>query len=281
MRGRGFLEKDAFVAVLLFSLFWLWMLFAFLKSIMRAVGKVGQWLFTPWGSNDDLMPTLRGPDDGSVWPAAGYQHYSALQARNPVPVIPDVMVGMKQALDQEKRTAEQFARDIEDWKHAIGELTRAAETWTDKAAAALAAGRNDLARAAIVERQRTQQRIAELEGDVAEMQRLLASHSNDIQGLESKLSTIYRRNRIAEARINAAETSSRTRELLYGEQVNDALSRFGELERAADLAEGRAESLSLGAPQAERSPLEEAAIDAQLAALTRSPATFGRKRLAS
>ena len=248
------------MAVLLFSLFWLWMLFAFLKSIMRAVGKVGQWLFTPWGSNDDLMPTLRGPDDGSVWPAAGYQHYSALQARSPVPVIPDVMVGMKQALDQEKRTAEQFARDIEDWKHAIGELTRAAETWTDKAAIRC---------------------WVRCRSTIAEMQRLLASHSNDIQGLETKLSTIYRRNRIAEARINAAETSSRTRELLYGEQVNDALSRFGELERAADLAEGRAESLSLGAPQAERSPLEEAAIDAQLAALTRSPATFGRKRLAS
>ena len=69
--------------------------------------------------------------------------------------------------------------------------------------------------------------------------------------------------------------------MLYGEQVNDALSRFGELERAADLAEGRAESLSLGAPKAERDPFEEAAIDAQLAALTRSPATFGRKRIAS
>jgi hypothetical protein len=71
--------------------------------------------------------------------------------------------------------------------------------------------------------------------------------------------------------------------MLYGEHVKDALGRFEELERAADLAEGRADALVLGSG----SSADE--IEAQLAALpSGAPAAlpapsggFGRKRAAS
>ena len=150
------------------------------------------------------------------------------------------------------------------------------DPWTRGPRRPLAAGRNDLARAAIAERQRTQQRIKDLESEVAEMRRLLTSHASDIQHLEGKLSTIYRRNRLAETRLSAAETSARAREMLYGEHVKDALSRFETLERAADEAEGRADALALGSEQV----TDTAALDAELAAL-RPAAGFGRKRIAS
>ena len=259
------------MAVLLFFVFWFWMMVAGLKSIARACGKVGKWLCTPWGSTDDLMPTLRGPI-GQSWSADEYRHYAAIEARSPVPEIPAVMQGMEQALDQEKRTAEQLGNDINRWQQAINELNRAADIFTEKAATALAAGRNDLARAAITERQNAQQQARQLESDVVEMRRLLTSHASDIQSLETKLSTIYRRNHLAETRLSAAETSARAREMLYGEQVKDALSRFEELERAADLAEGRADALALGSG--------EPAIDPGLAALPAPTGGFGRKRLA-
>jgi len=227
------------------------------------------------GSNDDLFPTLRG-SAGENWSREEYSHYSPLAARTPVPAIPDVMQGMQQALDQEKRTAERLGRDIAEWQHAIAQLTRAVADWTNKAAVALSKGRNDLARAAIAERQKTQQRIAGLEADIAEMRRLLTSHASDIQSLESKLSTIYRRNQLAETRLNAAETSARAREMLYGEHVKDALSRFEALEVAADRAEGHADSLALGSEPT----LDTSSIDSELAAL-RPAADFGRKRIAS
>jgi phage shock protein A len=120
-----------------------------------------------------------------------------------------------------------------------------------------------------------QQRIRELERDVAEMQRLLTCHASDIQSLEGKLSSVYRRNHLAERRLTAAETSARTRELLYGEPVKDALSRFEEIERLADLAEGRADSMALGSAPAD----DIASIEAELAALPNG-AGFGRKRSA-
>jgi len=263
------------VGALLFVVFWFWVVVAGMKGMAARCAQLGKWLCTPWGNTDDLMPTLRGPI-GQSWSDDEYRHYSSLAAQSPVPAIPEVMNGMQQALDQEKRTAKQLGHDIAEWAHAIEQLNRSVDAWTEKAATALAAGRNDLARAAIIERQRTQERVKDLESDVVDMRRLLTTHASDIQSLESKLSTVYRRNHLAETRLSAAETSARAREMLYGEHVKDALSRFEQLERAADLAEGHADSLALGS----ESSSDVTAIDAELAAL-RPNAGFGRKRIAS
>lgn len=259
---------------LLFGIFWLWIICLGFKGMMRRFSQLGRWLCTPWGSTDDLMPTLRGTV-GQNWSDGEYRHYSQLAAREPVPAITSVTQDMEQALDQERRTAQQLGRDISEWQHAIDQLKKSAGEWTDRAAKALSAGRNDLGRAAIAERQKCQQRIGELERDLAEMNRLLTTHSSDIQSLESKLSTVYRRNRLAETRLSAAESSARTRELLYGEQVKDALGRFEELEREADVAEGQADALKLGSSSAD----ETSALEAEIAALRSSGSApaFGRK----
>jgi phage shock protein A len=264
---------------LLFGLFWLWIIVLGFKGVMRRLGQLSRWLCTPWVSTDDLMPTLRGTV-GQNWSDGEYRHYSQLAAREPVPAITAVTKDMEQALDQERRTAEQLGRDISEWQNAIEQLKKSGDEWTDRAAKALSAGRNDLARAAIAERQKCQQRVGELESDVSEMSRMLTTHSSDIQNLESKLSNIYRRNRLAETRLTAAESSARTRQLLYGEQVKDALGRFEELEREADVAEGEADALKMGSAPAD----DTSALEAEIAALRSSgnaAAGFGRKGAAT
>jgi phage shock protein A len=263
--------------MILFSLFWMWIIVLGFKGMLRRIGQLAKWLCTPSGNSDYQLPPLRG-SVGQAWDADEYRHYSSLAAKAQPPSIPDVVQGMQQALDQEKRTAEQLGKDISDWQHAIEQLRLSVDDWTEKTALALSNGRQELARAAIAERHRAQQRISELERDVAEMRRLLTCHASDIQSLESQLSGIYRRNHMAETRLSAAESSTRTRQLLYGEEVKDALSRFEALERAADLAEGKADALALGAPAS--APEDKAAIDAQLEAL-RPSAGFGRKRASS
>ena len=270
------MSVDLVVWPLLFMLFWFWILVLGIRGVVGRMAQLWKWLCTPWGSNDDLFPTLRGPI-GQSWSDEENRQLSALAARTPVPAIRNVTDDMQQALDEERRMAERLGRDIADWEHAIGQLKRSADDWTEKAAVALSHERNDLARAAIAERMRTQQRVADLEKDVAEMRRLLTTHASDIQSLEINLSTIYRRNHIAETRLHAAESSARSRQLLYGEHVKDALNRFEELERAADLAEGHADSLAMGS---EPPAMDRLAIDAQLAAL-RPAGGFGRKRIAS
>ena len=270
------MSVDLLVWPLLFMLLWFWILVLGIRGLVGRMAQFWTWLCTPWGSNDDLFPTLRGPI-GQAWSDDEYRQLSTLAARKPVPAIRHVTEDMQQALDEERRMAERLGRDIADWEHAIEQLKRSADDWTEKAAVALSHERNDLARAAIAERMRAQHRVADLEKDVVEMRRLLTTHASDIQSLETNLSSIYRRNHMAETRLHAAESSARARQLLYGEHVKDALSRFEELEREADRAEGHADSLALGS---EPAPLDGLAIDAQLAAL-RPVGGFGRKRAAS
>lgn len=260
---------------LIFGIFWIWIIVLGFKGMIRRFAQLGEWLRTPFGSSSDFKPAVRGTV-GQAWEPEEYRRYSSMAAQTVVPAIPEVTREMELALDEERRTAEQLGRDIADWQVAIEGLNKAVVDWTQKAALALAKGRNDLSRAAIAERQRTQQRIRELEGEVAEMRRLLTTHASDIQNLETKLSTVYRRNHMVETRLSAAQTSTRARQLLYGEQVKDALSRFEALEEEADLAEGQADALALGAGKS----ADMDALEAELAAL-RPAGGFGRKRIAS
>lgn len=259
---------------LLLLLFWGWVIILGFKGVYRRMSQLNRWLRTPWGSNDDLMPTLRHVTNEAALQPAVYHERPVDAVVRPTVGPDDVTRNMRRALEEERRTADQLSKDIADWQHAIGELRAASEGWTDKAATALAKGRNDLARAAIAERQRAEDRATELEHDVAEMRTLLDSHSSDIQNLETQLGAIYRRHHMAETRLQAAENSKRTRHLLYGEQVRDAMTRFDALDRAADEAEGDAEALSLGAP----SPLPSVSpliIDRELDKLRAGG--FGRK----
>ena len=257
-----------------FGLFWLWIIVLGFKGLIGRFQQLGTWLRTPWDSSG-FTPIARGTV-GQAWEPDEYRRYSSLAAQTPVPAIPDVTREMEHVLDEERRTAEQLARDIADWQEAIEGLNKAVVDWTEKAALAISKSRNDLSRAAIAERQRTQQRINELEAEVVEMRRLLTSHASDIQNLETKLSSVYRRSHMVETRMGAAQTSTRARQLLYGEQVKDALARFESLEKEADLAEGQADALALGAGQS----ADMQGLEAELAAL-RPTAGFGRKRIAS
>ena len=71
--------------------------------------------------------------------------------------------------------------------------------------------------------------------------------------------------------METAHQSIRVREAYSGERVQDAFSRFDVLEKRADLAEGRAEALAMGAIKTLEEEIEELKssekVDAALEAL--------------
>ena len=73
-------------------------------------------------------------------------------------------------------------------------------------------------------------------------------------------------------RLESAHNRARLREMYAGPKVDEAFSRFDVLERRADMAEGHADALALGAPpktlEEEIAELKnEEAVDAELEAL--------------
>jgi phage shock protein A len=131
------------------------------------------------------------------------------------------------------------------------------DSWTEKAELALSKGREDLAKQALIERQKAADMAKSLEDGVAVIDTTLKAYEADIAKLQGKLREARARQNAISTRIESAVTRAKAREMLNGSRTEDAFSRFELLERRADFAEGRAEALGMTGPKS----LEEEIAD--------------------
>ena len=100
-----------------------------------------------------------------------------------------------------------------------------------------------------------------------------------IAKLQGKLRDARARQNAIATRIESAVTRARTREVLNGSRTEDAFSRFDQLERRADFAEGRADALGMTGPKSLEEEIAELraadTVDAELDAM--KAALAGRK----
>ncbi|MDQ3471672.1 MAG: PspA/IM30 family protein, partial [Pseudomonadota bacterium] len=130
--------------------------------------------------------------------------------------------------------------------------------------------RDDLAKAALGERQTAAEMADGLRAEVEEIEQVLRGYEADIGKIQGKLREARARQNAIATRLESAVTRARASEILNGERTQDAFSRFEILERRADLAEGRAEALGLTGPKeleeeiAELSAAEKVDADLQV-----------------
>ncbi|MGJ8536877.1 MAG: PspA/IM30 family protein, partial [Parasphingopyxis sp.] len=128
---------------------------------------------------------------------------------------------------------------------------------------------------ALLEKNKADARIAELDQEVATLEKALNANHTDIARLQAKLSEACTRRSNIRARLESAESSIRLRELLNGGAVQDAFSRFDALERKVDEAEGHADAAAIGSDDDEyvaQNRKLNAKVDAELAAMKKSSA---------
>jgi phage shock protein A len=143
--------------------------------------------------------------------------------------------------------------------------------WAEKAELALSKGRDDLAKAALVEKQKMNGNAAELQVEVDLLDDQLASYEGDIQKLESKLREARSRQTALLRRLETATNRVNIKSLLRGPKTEEAFSRFEVLERRVDYAEGRADAFDLGEVKSLEQQISDLrtddAVEAELAAM--------------
>src|SRR3546814_7142558 len=82
--------------------------------------------------------------------------------------------------------------------------------------------------------------------EIATLDEALKANEEDIKKLQAKLLEARARQNSIVTRLQSAHNRLRVRELYAGEKVQDAFARFDLLERRVDLAEGRADAMSMG-----------------------------------
>ncbi|HYI43333.1 MAG TPA: phage shock protein PspA [Sphingomicrobium sp.] len=193
------------------------------------------------------------------------------RAEDPARMIRMIIIEMEETLVEVRATAARSIADIKEMRRALGKLDQLQSSWTEKAELALSRDRDDLARAALAERQNAAEMAEGLREEIGQIEQVLRGYEADIAKIQGKLREARARQNAIATRLESAVTRAKARELIHGGRTQDAFSRFDILERRADFAEGRAEALGLTGPKDLEEELAELRaaekVDADLAAM--------------
>ena len=197
------------------------------------------------------------------------------KAEDPAKMIRMIILEMEETLVEVRAGAARTIADQKEMRRHIAKLTALQDSWTDKAQLALSKDREDLAKAALVERQKAADMAEHLSHEIGTLDEALKASEEDIAKLQAKLREARVRQNSLVTRMQSAENRLRVREAYAGEKVNEAFARFDLLESRVDMAEGRADAATLGgAPKTLEEEIAELKsadkVDADLAALKAS-----------
>jgi phage shock protein A len=151
----------------------------------------------------------------------------------------DTLVEVKASCASAMAAKKRIERDMESVRKRAGE-------WGDKAELAVSKGREDLAREALVEKRRYQQRAEGLQKELEQASDLVEQYQSDIQKLEEKLAVAREKERLLVQRHSAAQNKKRAESNIRKFETSSAFARFEQFEDRIEHMESEAELVNYG-----------------------------------
>ena len=171
------------------------------------------------------------------------------KAEDPEKIVRLMIQEMEDTLVEVRSAAARSIADKKDLNRKIEALDRDLNDWDEKAELALRKGREDLAKAALVEKSRVAAADEVLKQDYMSVDEGLAKLNEDIARLESKLEDAKSRQKSLLARHKTANSRLEARKKIHDYKIDDAMVRFEQYTRRIDDVEGRVEAYDLGLPK--------------------------------
>lgn len=183
------------------------------------------------------------------------------KAEDPEKIVRLMIQEMEDTLVDIRSNAARLIARKKDISRKLDQLDKADKEWEERAALAINKDREDLARAALMEKAKLKDLVTALEDELGQLDTALETNEADIQKLQSKIQEAKLRQKALVERKRSADGSLRARQHIYDNKVDDALARFDQMERKIDETEARAESLDLGRARS----LEQEIADLEIA----------------
>jgi len=171
------------------------------------------------------------------------------KAEDPEKIVRLMIQEMEDTLVEVRSAAARSIADKKDLNRKIERLDHEREDWDDKAELAMRKGREDLAKAALVEKSRVASAVEVLKEDYAAVDEGLAKLNEDIARLEAKLEDAKVRQKALLARHKTANSRLAARKKIHDYKIDDAMLRFEAYTQRIDDVEGRVEAYDLGLPK--------------------------------
>jgi len=193
------------------------------------------------------------------------------RAEDPEKLIRLIIQEMEDTLVEVRSSTVKIIAEKKEIERRIGDLTRERDEWDRKAEIALTRDREDLAKGALMAKTRAAEQADALAQQLVLVEEALSKANDDIARLQAKLTDAKTREKALVARAQTAANRVKVREKLHDDRINEALSRFEQVERNLDELEGRVEVHDMGRKKSvaeEIAELESAhKVDEELAAL--------------
>lgn len=193
------------------------------------------------------------------------------KAEQPEKMIRLIIQEMEETLVEVRATAAKHIAEKKTLVRQIAATEKNIAQWQEKAELAIKKGREDLAKSALVEKQKSSTKLAQLQEEQSVVDELMDNIQADSQRLQDKLSEAKRRQEAFVLRQQSAEVRLKVREKAVVHNIDEAITKFERYQQKIDEVEAKVEAFDMTSNKdlaSEINALEkDEAIDEELAAL--------------
>ena len=171
------------------------------------------------------------------------------KAEEPEKIIRLMVQEMEDTLVEIRSAAAKCIADRKELGRHIEYLELEQEEWSRRAELAVRREREDLARAALIEKQAIGDQVEKMKAELENLDAQLDKFNGDITQLQSKLNDAKTRQRSIVIRHKTATSQLSARKHIHSDRLDEMLYRFENAERRIDRMESEAEAISMGRGQ--------------------------------
>jgi phage shock protein A len=168
------------------------------------------------------------------------------KAEDPEKIIRLMVQEMEDTLVEIRSAAAKCIADRKELGRHIAHLESEHEEWGRRAELAVRKGREDLARAALSEKQNIADRVGQMKDEMESLDGQLEKFNSDITQLQGKLDDAKTRQRSIVIRHKTASSQLSARKHIHSDRLDEMLFRFENAERRIDRVESEAEAVAMG-----------------------------------
>ncbi len=168
------------------------------------------------------------------------------KAEDPEKIARLIIQEMEDCLVEVRSAAARSMADKKEYERDIVQLEQTRLDWTAKAELAVEKGREDLARGALSAKQRAEREIDSRRQALKAIDEVSVRRQDDLEKLQAKLDEAKTKHRALVVRREAAEHRIAMRSRIEVNKVDEAMRRYGQIERKVDEMEAYADLINVG-----------------------------------